>query len=72
MKKIAEKEKFQTCGIFPRKMEDNEEYIQRIIKTMQTYQIDTINRYSYMQKALRDSSLRQKEILLNSGFGKYF
>lgn len=53
-------------------MEDNEEYIQRIIKTMQTYQIDTINRYSYMQKALRDSSLRQKEILLNSGFGKYF
>ena len=53
-------------------MEDNEEYIQRIIKTMQTYQVDTINRYSYMQKALTDASLKKKEILLKSGFGKYF
>ena len=51
---------------------DNEEYVQRVIRTMNTYQIDVLNKFSYSQKALSKSTLQQKEILLRSGFGNFF
>ena len=53
------------------KMED-EEYLQRVIRTIQSYQNDTLNRLSYMQKTLQKSSIKHNQILMNSGLGMFF
>ena len=52
-------------------MED-EEYLQRVIRTIQSYQNDTLNRLSYMQKTLQKSSIKHNQILMNSGLGMFF
>jgi len=52
-------------------MEDEEYFKQRLVHTIKNYQEDSMNRLSYMQKALSNASLKHKELLLDSGFERY-
>ena len=47
-------------------------YEEGIIHAFVNYQDDTINKYSYQQKLLSSANLKQKEKLLQSGFGEYY
>ncbi len=47
------------------------EKMKRVQTTLKHYQDDTINRMSYMQKALRESSKKHQSLLLTSGLDKY-
>ena len=49
---------------------ENEECLQRVIQTIQSYQKDTLNRFSYMQKTLQKSSIKHNQILMQAGLGK--
>ncbi len=49
----------------------DEDYVKRVVKTFQNYQTDMMNRQSYAQKMFTESSLSHKEILLQTGFGRY-
>ena len=50
---------------------DDDECVKRLFHTLKNYQEDTINRLSYMQKSLTDSSLKHKNLLLQAGLGSY-
>ena len=52
-------------------MEDEEYFKQRVVHTIKNYQEDSMNRMSYMQKALSNASIKHKELLLNAGFERY-
>ena len=52
-------------------MMNDEECLKRVVRTIQNYQEDSMNKMSYMQKTLSDSSLKHKELLLSAGFERY-
>jgi len=49
----------------------DEEHIDRAKLAFANYQDDCVNRLSYQQMALSQASLKQKTVLLKSGFGEY-
>ena len=53
------------------KHDDDFEYLTRTLFTLRNYQTDAINHLSYKQRYLTECVARQKQILLDSGFGSY-
>ena len=52
-------------------MEDEGDYVKRVVQTLKNYQEDIINKNSYMQKTLSKSSIKHKTLLLEAGLGQY-